>query len=362
MLYDICYIVHNRRWQRCKGHTWIHSPDGAWGVQRSRSPPSGWRRALGRAIRAGGQRCRGRDRGDRLRRRHQLFDTAPQYGQGKSESRLGRVLGTKPRDSYVLSTKIGHLFTRPADPKTFAAGLKGNGYHFQVHSDYSYDGVMRSYEASLLRLGLNHVDMLVIHDIDVFHHGSREAVDRHFVELTAGGGWKALEALKAAGEIRAIGCGVNQLEPSPRSSRRAKSTSSWWPCPTRCWIRVLWTTEIPLCAARGISVVIGAVFASGILATGGVERPATVTHRHRKPFERRSSRSRRSAKRRGADPGRGAPVPDPSSARRRDHPGCLSGHERSRQSGELPARHPAGFWSDLKAEGLLRPDAPTGPG
>ena len=106
------------------------------------------------------------------------YDTAPQYGQGKSEARLGRILHTKPRDSYVISTKVGHLFAPPQDRARLAHEIKGGGFQFACHSDYSRDGVLRSYEHSLLRLGLNRVDMLVIHDLDVFHHGSREAVDR----------------------------------------------------------------------------------------------------------------------------------------------------------------------------------------
>jgi D-threo-aldose 1-dehydrogenase len=291
------------------------------------------------------------------------FDTAPQYGQGKSESRLGRVLGTKPRDSYVLSTKIGHLFIRPVDPSTFAAGLKGNGYHFQPHSDYSYNGVMRSYEASLLRLGLNRVDMLVIHDIDVFHHGSREAVDRHFMELTAGGGWKALEALKAAGEIRAIGCGVNQLGTIPEIVERGDVDFFLVAMPYTLLDQGALDAEFPLCEARGISVVIGAVFASGILATGVVEQ-ASYGY---------------------------APAPEAVRKKVQSIQRVCEAHDVPLQAAalQLPIYHPIvsaiipgayqitnirdnlsnfqfdippAFWSDLKAEGLLRADAPTGPG
>ena len=69
------------------------------------------------------------------------FDTAPQYGQGKSEARIGRILQTRPRDSVVVSTKVGHLLERPRDPAAFAARLQGNGHHFQLRSDYRYDAV-----------------------------------------------------------------------------------------------------------------------------------------------------------------------------------------------------------------------------
>ena len=291
------------------------------------------------------------------------FDTAPQYGQGKSESRLGRVLGTKARDSFILSTKVGHLFTRPADAQAFAAKLNGNGFHFQARSDYSYDGVMRSYEASLLRLGLNRVDMLVIHDIDEFHHGSREAVNRHFVELTAGGGWRALEELKAAGEIRAIGCGVNQLGTIPEILERGEVDFFLVAMPYTLLDQGALDVEFPLCEARGVSVVIGAVFASGILATstGG---PASYGY---------------------------APAPDPVRAKVQAIQKVCEAHGVPLQAAALqfPIHHPlvaaiipgayqvanvrdnlANFqraippalWSDLKAQGLVRADAPTGPG
>jgi D-threo-aldose 1-dehydrogenase len=196
------------------------------------------------------------------------FDTAPQYGQGKSEARLGRVLQTKPRASYVISTKVGHLYERPADPVAFAAQLKGNGHHFAVHSDYTRAGVLRSYEHSLLRLGLNRVDMLVIHDLDVSHHGSRDKVDFHFRELLEGGGWQALAELKRAGEIRAIGCGINQLGEIPDVVQHCDVDFFLVAMPYTLLDQGALEHELPLCEERGISVVIGAVFASGILATG----------------------------------------------------------------------------------------------
>ena len=289
------------------------------------------------------------------------FDTAPQYGQGKSESRLGSC----PRDQaagQLRSVDQGRPSVQPpADPKAFAAGLKGNGHHFQAHSDYSYDGVMRSYEASLLRLGLNRVDMLVIHDIDVFHHGSREAVDRHFVELTAGGGWKALEALKAAGEIRAIGCGVNQLGTIPEILEKGDVDFFLVAMPYTLLDQGALDAEFPLCEARGISVVIGAVFASGILATGGVEQ-ASYGYAPASDTVRRKVRSIQRVCEAHEVPLQAAalqfPIHHPIVAA--IIPGAYQVTNIRDNLANFQFDVPPGFWSDLKAEGLLRADAPIG--
>src|SRR5581483_8606772 len=86
------------------------------------------------------------------------FDTAPWYGTGKSEHRLGSVLRTKPRDTFVLSTKVGRILERPRDPATFSQERWGGGLPFEVRFDYTRDGILRAYEDSLQRLGLNRVD------------------------------------------------------------------------------------------------------------------------------------------------------------------------------------------------------------
>jgi D-threo-aldose 1-dehydrogenase len=287
------------------------------------------------------------------------FDTAPQYGQGKSEARLGRVLHRKPRDSYVLSTKVGHLFTRPADPAAFALEVKGGGYKFVAHSDYTRDGVMRSYEDSLLRLGLNRVDMLAIHDLDTSHHGSREVVDRHFEELTRGGGWKALEELKRTGEIRAIGCGVNQLGTIPEFLDRGDVDFFLVAMPYTLIDQGALDVEFPLCAARGVSVVIGAVFASGILATGAketasyaygtappkviekVRRIENVCHAHGVSLQSAALQF---------------PLFHPVVAA--IIPGAYRPENISDNLASFRATIPTAFWSELVAEGLIRPDSP----
>ena len=134
-----------------------------------------------------------------------FYDTAPYYGLGLSEHRTGNFLMDQPRDQFVLTTKIGRYFKRPADPRTFDRGGWGGGLNMEIVWDYSYDGVMRSYEQSLLRLGLDTIDALFIHDPEAHvTPGGPKLTD-----LTDGGGMRALEELKSSGQIKAIGMGMN---------------------------------------------------------------------------------------------------------------------------------------------------------
>ena len=96
-----------------------------------------------------------------------LFDTAPWYGNTKSEHRVGQFLRGCPRDTYVLTTKVGRVYHRPARPEEFSFPRWQGGLHFELRFDYGRDGVMRSYEDSLQRLGINTVDALAIHDLDL---------------------------------------------------------------------------------------------------------------------------------------------------------------------------------------------------
>jgi D-threo-aldose 1-dehydrogenase len=288
------------------------------------------------------------------------FDTAPQYGQGKSESRLGRVLHTKPRETFILSTKVGHLFERPQDRAAFARSLKGNGFQFASHSDYTYDGVMRSYEHSLLRLGLNRVDVLVIHDIDEFHHGSREKVDLHFDELTKGGGWRALEELKRTGEVRAIGCGVNQLGTIPDILCRGEVDFFLVAMPYTLLDQGTLDKEFPLCTERKVSIVIGAVFASGILATG-----ATETASYGYSPSSQTIKEKVVAISRICDE-HGIPIQAAALQFPMHHslvaaiiPGAYRPENIEDNHRNFRLSIPASLWSDLKSAGLLRPDAPT---
>ena len=192
------------------------------------------------------------------------IDTAPRYGHGLSERRVGDVL--RQRADIVLSSKVGRLFHANAALKGQA---ERNDFYspmpFESVYDYSYSGVMRSYEDSLQRLGLARIDILYIHDIGGLTHGEDNA--RVFGELT-GGGFRALEELRASGAIAGFGLGVNEweicLEVMDHTDLDVVLLASRY---TLLEQKPL-AQFLPACVQRGISVVIGGAYNSGILATG----------------------------------------------------------------------------------------------
>ena len=143
------------------------------------------------------------------------------------ETRLNGFLRPKPRDSYLISTKVGRLLDL-CEPNE----RSGKGKFFETPSrrerfDYSYDGVMRSLELSLERLGLDHIDIVYGHDVDITTHGSKEASDARIAEFMSGG-YRALDELRASGAIKAIGAGINDWEVARRWRARETSTFSCW--------------------------------------------------------------------------------------------------------------------------------------
>ena len=198
------------------------------------------------------------------------YDTAPLYGYGLSETRLNRFLRGKPRDEYVLSTKVGRYLT-PATSET----RDGLGKWFEVPNrrevyDYSYDGVMRSLEASLERLGVDRVDILFAHDIDLFNQGSRANVNAKVDQLMAGG-YHALERMRGEGVIKAFGAGVNEWQVCQQLAERGDFDLFLLAGRYTLLEQEALDSFLPLCAARGIGIVIGGPYNSGILATGPVE-------------------------------------------------------------------------------------------
>jgi D-threo-aldose 1-dehydrogenase len=287
------------------------------------------------------------------------FDTSPWYGNGKSELRFGHVLRTKPRGSFTLSTKVGRVHGRPVDPDTFRHPSWVGGLPFEPRFDYTRTGILRSYENSLARLGLNRVEALLIHDLDPGHQKSEMGVAEALDQLDRGRGYEALSDLKARGEILAIGAGINVTGMIPRFLER-------WPIDVFL-VAMPYTLlsqegleELDLCAAKGVSVVIGAPFASGILACGPVpgatyryapakpdiltraERIAVICARHDVPL-----------------PAAALQFPLGHPAVVSVIPGPVSSEEVRLNLAALRATIPRALWTDLKAEGLLRPEAPT---
>ncbi|RWB28799.1 MAG: aldo/keto reductase [Mesorhizobium sp.] len=195
------------------------------------------------------------------------FDTAPFYGFGLSERRFGDFLRDKPRDSYVLSTKVGRLF-RPVPEGQIPDHSYVDPLPFALDYDYSYDGIMRSVEFSYARLGLNRIDILFVHDIGVYTHGV-EKTKLHFRQLMDGG-LKALEELKSSRAISAYGLGVNEVQICLDVLRQAPLDCILLASRYSLLDRTAEAELLPFCRQRQTSLIIGGVFNSGILATGPV--------------------------------------------------------------------------------------------
>ncbi len=167
------------------------------------------------------------------------FDTAPLYGYGRSERRIGRALRGEPRDSFVLSSKVG-LLVDGLESSMADGGPFIDPPHGSPAYDYGYDAILRSVDASLGRLGLGRIDVLLVHDIDAETHGSAALADRHLRALTDGGGWRALDELRRAGTVRAIGAGLNDGGPAKGCSGFSTPTCFCWQGATPCSSRSRW--------------------------------------------------------------------------------------------------------------------------
>jgi D-threo-aldose 1-dehydrogenase len=288
-----------------------------------------------------------------------FIDTAPLYGYGLSETRLNHFLRGKKRESYVISTKIGRLLDhcRPEE-------RSGIGKFFDVPTrrerfDYSYDGVMRSLEFSLERLGLDHVDILFAHDVDIFSQGSRAMRDQRVEELM-NGGYKALVSLRDQGVIKAFGAGVNEWEVCEILASRGDFDIFLLAGRYTLLEQEALNSFLPLCQKRGIGIVLGGAYNSGILATG--PRPGAMYNYDPapQPILERVARIENVCARHGVALVEAAmrfPLVHPSVVTL--IPGAQSPQEVARNITNLGATIPAALWADLKAEGLMRPEAPT---
>ena len=287
------------------------------------------------------------------------FDTAPLYGFGLSETRLNRFLRGKPRDSYVLSTKVGRLLR--AVPE---AARDGIGKWHEVPSrkeiyDYSHDGVLRSVEDSLERLGIDRIDILFVHDIDVPNQGSRANVNAKVDQLMAGG-YHALERLRREGVIRGFGAGVNEWEVCEQLVQRGDFDLFLLAGRYTLLEQPALDSFLPLCVARGIGIVIGGPYNSGILATG--PKPGAFYNYAPAP----QSILDRVAAIEAVCARHGVRMIDAAFQFPLAHPAVVTvipgGQGITEMDSNLEAaaaRIPPALWADLKAEGLLRADAPA---
>jgi D-threo-aldose 1-dehydrogenase len=286
-----------------------------------------------------------------------LFDTAPLYGHGLSEHRMGEALRPFPRDDYVLSTKIGRLL-RPLAPEQIDSGIFQRTLPFQPYFDYSYDAVMRSFEDSLQRLSTHRIDILLIHDVDVWTHGSQEASERRIREVMAGG-YQALLKLREQGAVKAIGAGLNDWQVCQNLAEQGD-----FDCFLLAGRYTLLEQEaldsfLPLCEKRRISVIIGGPYNTGILATGAI-RGAYYNYQPAPPeVLEQVARIEAVCRRHGVILASAAlqfPLAHPAVVS--VIPGARQPAEIQRNAKLFAAPIPKEYWLELKAEGLLRADAP----
>jgi D-threo-aldose 1-dehydrogenase len=285
------------------------------------------------------------------------YDTAPWYGRGLSEHRLGGFLRTKPRDEFLITTKVGRTLFRPKDPRHFDRSPWVGGLNFEVNFDYSYDGIMRSYQQALQRLALDTVDALVIHDLDPGFHLDRQAGHE---KALLDSGMKALAELKASGDIKAYGMGINTRDALENVASKVDLDFALVAMPYTLIDQSSLHTGMADCVKRGMSVIIGAPFASGILVTGSGGN-AKYGYGAAPPEVQAKVRGIEAVCRahKVSLPAAALQFPLAHPAVAAVIPGAARASEVTANVASLGTAIPASFWSDLKTEGLILVDAPT---
>lgn len=277
-------------------------------------------------------------------------DTAPWYGFGRSERVVGDMLRGRP---YTLSTKVGRLLRPGPVEDPMSLGMI-DPLPFTPVYDYTYDGIMRAFEDSLQRLGLDRIDILLVHDIGEFQHGKQEN-DRHFADLK-NSGYRAMEELKNSNTVSAIGIGVNENE----ICLRCLDIGQWDVFLLAGRYTLLEQTPLddlfPACQAAGTSIICGGPFNSGVLVGREMwnyaKAPADIVARVQKLKTLASDH--------------GVMLPAAALQFPLHHPVVCSVIPGSRSNTEFAAildwaasDIPPAFWSDLRSEGLLHEGVPA---
>ncbi len=290
------------------------------------------------------------------------FDTSPHYGNGLAESRLGAGLRRIPRNEIMVSTKIGRVmdpFGKPPERNkdAYSPGFVG-GYAHAPHFDYSYDGTMRSVEQSLLRTGLSRLDVLLIHDCDVWTHGAD--AERRFKEAMEGA-YRALDKLRSEKTVGAIGFGINEADTCVRFARAGDFDLAMMAGRYSLLIQNGLAEFLPLALEKKMGVMLAGVFNSGILATGAIPgakfeyapAPAEIMDRVRK-IEAICVRHGTSIRRAAIQFAMAHPAVVSVVL------GAVKPSEVEANATDAEREVPARLWSDLKSAGLLDPAAPVG--
>jgi D-threo-aldose 1-dehydrogenase len=287
------------------------------------------------------------------------FDTAPLYGLGLSETRLNGFLRPKPRDSYLISTKVGRLLDvcNPKERSLQSAFFETPSRRERF--DYTYDGVMRSLEFSLERLGLDAVDIVFVHDVDIATRSSKEASSSHLCDFM-NGGYRALDELRVSGTIKAIGAAVNDRETAEQFARMGEFDIFLVAGRYTLLDQDALTNLLPLCAERGVGVVVGGPFNSGILATGV---KAYAHYEYGPPPQGVKERVRRieqickAFKVKLPEAALRFPLGHPAVVS--VIPGAQRASEAKRNAEMMCAKIPPALWRTLKDEKLIRAEAPA---
>ncbi|MGF1619800.1 MAG: aldo/keto reductase [Rhodomicrobiaceae bacterium] len=286
------------------------------------------------------------------------FDTAPQYGLGLSEQRFGVAIQRFGRVNIQLSTKVGRLIEDCA-PEEVTPEAFVDVPQKKIVFDYTYDGVMRSYEAGRERLGVANADILLVHDVDVFSHGSQEVSDAKVRELFDGGGYRALAELRDAGAIAAIGAGVNEWQVCERLLGLGDFDGFLLAGRYTLLEQEALDSFLPLCEQRDVGIILGGPYNSGILATGAIEgakynyapAPAHILERVRK-IETVCEAHNTVLAAAALQFVLGHP------AVKTVIPGAVSAAEVEANTALFEKPIPAALWLDLRSAGLIRSDAP----
>lgn len=286
------------------------------------------------------------------------FDVAPWYGRGLAERRVGNVVRLQPRSHFILSTKVGRVLAAPEDPDRFDRSPWVGGLPFVATHDYTYDGLMRSFEDSLQRLALNRVDLLLIHDLDHWHHETDEAVAAHMRELT-GSGHRALEELKADGRVKGIGAGINQPRTMPQF---LDSVELDFFLIALCYTLLDQSALEHMRRAQelGMGFIVGGVFNSGILATGAVPGAKFNYGDATEDVLERVRRIEKAAAKYNVPLVSAAlqfPLGNASVAS--VIPGALSRDQVAQNVAAIEQAIPGEFWAELKSSELLSADVST---
>jgi D-threo-aldose 1-dehydrogenase len=282
------------------------------------------------------------------------FDTAPLYGRGLSEHRVGGALRYRPRDEFVLSTKT----TRNLVPDNeLATDPARRGLPFRLVSDFSYDGARRGVEQSLHRLGLSRIDFAFIHDLEPRAYG--DAYPEKFREAIAGC-YRALDDMRREGTIRGIGAGLNEA-PACMNLMQAADLDCLMLAGRYTLLEQQTLDDVlPLAEEKGVGIIIGAPFNSGVLASG-----ATADARYNnKPLE--PALRERVLTIESICAQYRVPLPAAALQFPLAHPavvsivaGMASAEEVKRNVGHITREIPPAFWRTLQSEGLIRADAPV---